>query len=596
VKGSAQQALMRSRQRARANTKRAIPSKPNSQRTRESSSSKSAHTSSQQDKIAKLQEPRNYLPPSIQKEMIYLQAFFANKKLRLSQTVGISQTMFVSWLTNSAGKEMSFLAMETILHYATAMNATMFPLVASAVVNPIPFILYFAKNAFPDTSKNITLSKNFVWNKNKVTGDLDNPSLYVMQKLMSSKHFDAFLIHEISVKHLKGIGKIGTCRSWVYTSQKDARNVKAWAKGISIRATSAYRKKHDLLRREKESLKLLKASQFAILFLQPKLKMFMFTLNILRGIAKGLGPNTFTSQLLRETISTYPNAIQQRNSIGYWYRFLNRHVLWDKDTVDGHTFENVLRYILSKPRTYDIVNCTKEEICISGTVPCNFKDAHFFIHANLRQHDDFISFGLFVLCCTRGTTLERYIFEDDSPFALKLSEQLLNIAEETFFDLCETASADMKRDSIWGKYAAVFKPNNKRGCPTICSLDELKDLQSLSFVSELSDLDPRLMEIMNLQELELEVPDLVNIIIADDRFHHYYLFQCQDDKKTTYLVYMNSLNVFVMLELDENNVLATCRLIGRCGTKIDTEPLRTSFTEIVELLGTLILAWIWENA
>jgi len=222
--------------------------------------------------------------------------------------------------------------------------------------------------------------------------------------------------------------------------------------------------------------------------------------------------------------------------------------------------------------------------------------AHFFIHANSHQHEDCISFELYVLCCTRGNTLERYIFEDDSPFAIKLSDQILNIAEETFFGLYETASADTKRESLWGKYVTVFKPNEKRGCSTICSFDELKDLQSLSFVRELCDLDPRLMEIMNLQEVELEVPDLVDMIIGDDRFRHYYLFQGQDDKKTTYLIYMDRLNVFVMLELDENDALVTCRLIGRCGRKIDTDPLKTSFNEVVELLGTLVLAWIWEYA
>ena len=374
VKGSAQQALMHSRQRARTN----IPAKATGQRTRESSSSKSVtkiQTSSQQDKNAKPQEPRNYLPPSIQKEMSCLHTFFGTKSLRISQTVGISQTMLVSWLTNNAGKEMSFQAMETMLHYATAINTTMFPLVPSAVTNPIPFILYFAKNAFPDALKNTTLSKNFVWNKDKVTGDLDNPSLYVMQKLISNKHFEVFLVHEISVKHLTGMGKIGTCRSWIYTSQKDTRNVKAWARGINAIPTNSSRKKHDVLRREKDSFKILKASTFALLFLQPDLKMFMFTLNILRGIAKGIvDPNTSTTQLLRETMSTYPNNMQQKNKIGYWYRLLNRHILWDKDVVDIHSFEHVLRYIASKPKTYDIVNCTNEEMCISGSIPCDFKD------------------------------------------------------------------------------------------------------------------------------------------------------------------------------------------------------------------------------
>lgn len=207
-----------------------------------------------------------------------------------------------------------------------------------------------------------------------------------------------------------------------------------------------------------------------------------------------------------------------------------------------------------------------------------------------------MSFGIFVLCCTRGTTLERHIFEDGSPFALKLSDQLLNIAEDTFHALCETASADMNRDTLWGKYSSVLKPIDKMGCSTICSLDELKDLQSLSFVMELSDLDPRLMEIMALEEVELEVPDLLKVIYGYERFHHYYLFDGQDGKKRTYLIYTDKINIFVLIELDENYVIVTFRLIGRCGTKVDTDILKTSFNEMTEVICTLVLGWIWENA
>jgi len=154
----------------------------------------------------------------------------------------------------------------------------------------------------------------------------------------------------------------------------------------------------------------------------------------------------------------------------------------------------------------------------------------------------------------------------------------------------------MNRDTLWGKYSAVFKPTDKRGCSTICSLGELKHLQSLSFVMELSDLDPRLMEIMALEEVELEVPDLLKVIYSNERFHHYYFFDGQDGKKTTYLIYTDKLNVFVMIELDEDYVIVTFRLIGRCGTKVDTDILKASFNEMTEVIGTLVLGWIWENA
>lgn len=50
---------------------------------------------------------------------------------------------------------------------------------------------------------------------------------------------------------------------------------------------------------------------------------------------------------------------------------------------------------------------------------------------------------MYVLCSTRGQTLERYVLEEGYPVAIKLSEQLLNIAEEKFHDLCELGLDEM---------------------------------------------------------------------------------------------------------------------------------------------------------
>jgi len=194
-------------------------------------------------------------------------------------------------------------------------------------------------------------------------------------------------------------------------------------------------------------------------------------------------------------------------------------------------------------------------------------------------------------------TLERYIFEEGSPFAKKLSDHILDIAEERIYDLIETASADINRDRLWSKFAVAYKPKDKRSS-TICSLEEVKELISLSYVKPLEELDPRLMEMLTneVDELELHLLDLIQVIIDDSRFHHYYLFEAQDDGNSTYLFYMDHVNAFLMLELDKSDGLGACTFIGRNGAKVEEESINSSFKEVVESVATLALSWMWDSS
>jgi len=423
VVGSAQHALLQSRARARASTTRTAPvSQRAPQKTRDNQNSAAKSGSKTQSKLqpqenTNSEKGRLYLPALLLKEFMALQSFIAAKSLRRSQTVGIHQSTLVSWFCNLNGKELPFLSMDTILGHATGVQTTIFHLVQPAVANPIPFILYFAKTAFPDSTKNITISKNFVWNNEKATGDRDNPTMYLMKQIISSKRVNVHMIHEICCIHLKGIGKTGRCRSWVLISSKDSNDIKPWIKDSDQRAVKSFaRKKCDISKREKESNRVTKTAKLALLVLHPSLKMFMFALNILRRVARGeVDDNTPSpTQLLRETMSTFSANTQiryvmivsfylttgvsfldlplpgklNRNGIGTWYRLLSRTVIWGQDIIDAHSFDKMLKYIGSKPSTYDIVDCSKDELCISGSVPCDFKDGEFnsrFLSSSLQS-------------------------------------------------------------------------------------------------------------------------------------------------------------------------------------------------------------------
>lgn len=381
VKGSAHQALLHSRQRARANTAKPTASKIGSQRSyqkaKENSGSKSSSSLQQHEKERLPQEDQNYLPPPLKKDFIALQGFIARNALRRSHTIGLHHSMFLSWFLNSSGKELPFLSMDTILRYATAIQTTTFPLIPSAVKHPILFILYFAKTAFSDHTQNITMSKNFVWNNEKATGDIEKSTIYLMQQIKSTTRSDVYLIHEVSIIRLRGIGKVGKCRSWTFMSTENAKDLKTLLHNCSIRRKSKINKKFNVHHREKESKRLTKSSILALAELHPRLKMFMFALNILRRFSKGdIDANISPSQLLCETMSMFPTHLQLRDKIGHWYRLLNRTVLWGKDIVSElHSFDNILKQVSSKATIYEITMCSKDELCFSGSMPSSyFKD------------------------------------------------------------------------------------------------------------------------------------------------------------------------------------------------------------------------------
>jgi len=294
------------------------------------------------------------------------------KSLRRMYTIGLHQSTLMNWFLGADGndKELPFLAIKIILKNATALQTSIFPLIPSAVTNPTHFQLYFSKTAFPSTSKFPT-----IYFHAKHNGSLERRTKYFMQKAFSTKTSNVYVMHELSVISLKGVGSIGKCKSWAYTEHRKTKETKNWMKGPSPQIVYRRSEKSDVYKREKASNKLSKITALSLVALQPSLKMFMYALNILRRFATGdVNARTCPSptQLLHETMTIFPAKVQLHSRIGHWYRLLRRTVLWEN--TEFQAFGEILKHICFHPSIYEVKVCEKDKFCFSGAVPCGFKD------------------------------------------------------------------------------------------------------------------------------------------------------------------------------------------------------------------------------
>ena len=379
IQGSAQQALLASRARARVTPK--VSSKKSAKDV--PSSSKSAVKA--RDANAQDTEEIIYFPPTMRKEFLALQTFIATKSLRLQMCSAMSQHLYSSWFLQLEGKELPFRSVETILGHSVSISTKVFPISPLATSNPVPFFLYFLASSFPRfrDSAVMTLSKNFVWNNKQVTGDVDRPVLFAMKKIWDKRGRNMYLIHEISMVRVRRIGrimKIGSCRSWILMGSSDGGIVK------SIINNDAYynsqHKRYDMKKRKKDALRIQRYGMKCSEILQPSLLSFMFSLNLLRRAAMG-NPDqdnpVSPPALLREVMSIFPSSIQANSVVGCWYRLIHRIVPCSLDGTDFKSVHDLMDYTRSRDDVYGIIDCTTSEICISGNVECEIKDSKLFM-------------------------------------------------------------------------------------------------------------------------------------------------------------------------------------------------------------------------
>ena len=200
--------------------------------------------------------------------------------------------------------------------------------------------------------------------------------------------------------------------------------------------------------------------------------------------------------------------------------------------------------------------------------------------------------------------MERYIFEDGCPLARKLSDHILDVAERKVCDLAQNVSKDIDLGRLWKKYTCVNETDRmadtKKYRSTNCSLEEIRELISLSYSRDYSEVDARMWEILTNEVKELEylrIPDLIQFMTEDEIIQHYFVLkEGSGVDNSTYLLYLNKSDVILLVELDKNDEMTFCLLIGRNGTNIRDDSLHSSFKEVVAIVDLLAFRWIWGSA
>lgn len=389
IEGSAQQALLASRARARITPK--ISTKKNSKEP----ASVIKPVTKIKDTSKQDTEESIYFPPSLRKEFLALQLFIAIRSLRLQSCSSLSQKLYISWFAQLEGKEMPFRSVETIISHAVPIGTIVFPVSTLATMNPAPFLLYFIKAAFnsQNEANPITLSKNFLWSNQQVSGDIDHPVIYTAKIIWDRKGRHAYLLQEISMSQIHRVGqtnKLGICRSWILVGSDSSSVLKSIIDGSEIIPRPQVRRR-ELKKTLSCSYRIYRHVVKFMTTLQPILYSFMFSLNILRRSAVGISDkNNATSPpaLLREVMSIFPESVQRESVVGSWYRLLRRTVPCSLNGTEFKSAQELINFTRSKSGKYGIIDCTQTETCLSGTVVCEIMDSKFGIFAMNRIYNN----------------------------------------------------------------------------------------------------------------------------------------------------------------------------------------------------------------
>jgi hypothetical protein len=195
---------------------------------------------------------------------------------------------------------------------------------------------------------------------------------------------------------------------------------------------------------------------------------------------------------------------------------------------------------------------------------------------------------IYALCCTRGDSLERFVFEDGNPYARTLSTQILNLSEREAKRVFTQACKDKARERLWVKYST---PSSH------VDLAELNRLRKFSAAKPLKILDPRLYDILTheFKDLELSMSDLLSYIKRSSIAIHQFQVTNPEDSTVLHILCVEKESVFVYIGVDSENNLISFDFITNMGALAEPEELHKRMRDTVESLTESILQWIWEQ-
>jgi len=606
VKGSAMQAVAMSRAKARTNagTRPTTDAKISKygvsgnlapraiqRSTWKAHKKKPNKSNNPSEKGKEVNEILKHVPSNLIKEYVAVQNFIFTLSLKRIRVINLYQKMFLAYLSNLKDKEVPIQAMEFILTHAYFVKTESFLLLQSIVEDPFPFLSYLTKVSLSHDTNITQIAKNFTWAAEKGhKKNVPNPTIYLMKQAASFTKIDLVLVHEVSVISHQSLGKIGRCRSWLFICSNKFNKL-PWAKEKEkvIKPYSRY----SMSQLEKESKVINNKTNTALTNMNLNGEMFNFISTILRRVVNRQLKSIDIPLLLRETKALFPSQIQTRKGVGKWFRLFYRTVLWDDPTAFS-SIHHFFQYV--SKRIYNLVDCSKNEMCIGGKVCGDFEDVNFFILPNSVQFRDnkrVTTFDLYVLCFTQGLNLETYFFQKGSHYATKQSQYIVDQAKATVLDLLNKASIECRREQLWTKYSTheghsdVFHDDIVR--------KEIIELFTLGTSTSLGVLDSRLMEILTHEAKELSLN--LSKVFTNKNFCKSFnrcISVFSVGKPQMHLFCFG--DVFMLIETNAKGEMISGKLLGKdIRTNTSEGSLEKSFVRAIELFGHEILSWIYDH-
>ena len=203
------------------------------------------------------------------------------------------------------------------------------------------------------------------------------------------------------------------------------------------------------------------------------------------------------------------------------------------------------------------------------------------------------TFEIFLLCPgDGGTSLDEYVVSPDQIYAERLQAKILRLACETINEMMKVAAISLRRDTLW----ANLSLEHNRDASGISS-EDVREMCQLCSQTSLSDVDPRLSDLLDLNDDDHVGIGWQNVLFSMKQdplvFSHCLAVQMPERNSMAHLFHFAKDDMFVCFELssDTGKMLAA-NLLLRVENKGDEASRKC---KAVELVTNWIVHFVWHN-
>lgn len=202
-------------------------------------------------------------------------------------------------------------------------------------------------------------------------------------------------------------------------------------------------------------------------------------------------------------------------------------------------------------------------------------------------------FEIFLLCPgDGGTLLDEYVVSPDQIYAERLQAKILRLACETINEMMKLAAISLRRDTLW----ANLSLEHNRDASGISS-EDVREMCQLCSQTSLSDVDPRLSDLLDLNDDDHVGIRWKNVLFSMKQdpllFSHCLAVQMPERNSMAHLFHFAKDDMFVCFELssDTGKMLAA-NLLLRVEDKGDEASRKC---KALELVTNWIVHFVWHN-